>query len=258
MPSAPDRVHAALYVPHGAVPDRRGFAPAIVAWENARHFAQMVANYERKHAAPALGQHDLDGLEMQALEFVGGKKLWLFNCMYGDLSKDLIEALLELGVTRITYMGTAGAVNPGFRVRDVVAPKSLLRADGSREELDWILPLPSVARGIVYQRVSTPNVETDSWLEKAKGSGVDLIEVELEHLLDCLRRHPEVAFSAALVVSDVLSGEKHKDMTEWGLRDLRALLPALSKILDATLGLSGSQDYRIKSYRTVPLVERPL
>ncbi len=226
--------------------------------ENARHFAQMVANYERKHAAPALGQHDLDGLEMQALEFVGGKKLWLFNCMYGDLSKDLIEALLELGVTRITYMGTAGAVNPGFRVRDVVAPKSLLRADGSREELDWILPLPSVARGIVYQRVSTPNVETDSWLEKAKGSGVDLIEVELEHLLDCLRRHPEVAFSAALVVSDVLSGEKHKDMTEWGLRDLRALLPALSKILDATLGLSGSQDYRIKSYRTVPLVERPL
>jgi glycosyltransferase involved in cell wall biosynthesis len=42
MPSAPDRVPAALYVPHGAVPDRRGFAPAIVAWENARHFRSVA------------------------------------------------------------------------------------------------------------------------------------------------------------------------------------------------------------------------
>lgn len=42
MPSAPDRVHVALYVPHGAVPDRRGFAPAIVAWENARHFRSVA------------------------------------------------------------------------------------------------------------------------------------------------------------------------------------------------------------------------
>lgn len=26
----------AIYVPHGAVPDKRGFAPAIVAWNHAR------------------------------------------------------------------------------------------------------------------------------------------------------------------------------------------------------------------------------
>jgi UDP-N-acetylglucosamine:(glucosyl)LPS alpha-1,2-N-acetylglucosaminyltransferase len=29
-------VKAAIYVPHGAIPDQRGFAPAIVAWNHAR------------------------------------------------------------------------------------------------------------------------------------------------------------------------------------------------------------------------------
>jgi len=29
-------MRAAIYVPHGAVPDKRGFAPAIVAWNHAR------------------------------------------------------------------------------------------------------------------------------------------------------------------------------------------------------------------------------
>jgi len=29
-------VKAAIYVPHGAIPDKRGFAPAIVAWNHAR------------------------------------------------------------------------------------------------------------------------------------------------------------------------------------------------------------------------------
>jgi glycosyltransferase involved in cell wall biosynthesis len=40
-----------MYVPHGAVPDRRGFAPAIVAWQFARHlrtFAPTVIS-AREH-----------------------------------------------------------------------------------------------------------------------------------------------------------------------------------------------------------------
>lgn len=36
MPNVSDGLRSAVYVPHGAVPDCRGFAPAIVAWEVAR------------------------------------------------------------------------------------------------------------------------------------------------------------------------------------------------------------------------------
>jgi glycosyltransferase involved in cell wall biosynthesis len=36
--------HVAIYVPHGAIPDRRGFAPAIAAWEAARRM-RVVAPY---------------------------------------------------------------------------------------------------------------------------------------------------------------------------------------------------------------------
>src|SRR5258706_6491173 len=37
MPSTHARLRTAMVVPHGAVPDQRGFAPAIVAWNFARH-----------------------------------------------------------------------------------------------------------------------------------------------------------------------------------------------------------------------------
>jgi hypothetical protein len=35
-------VKAAIYVPHGAIPDRRGFAPAIVAWNHARRLKTLL------------------------------------------------------------------------------------------------------------------------------------------------------------------------------------------------------------------------
>lgn len=43
-----------MYVPHGAVPDRRGFAPAIVAWELARRLktaSPCVISAREGHAA---------------------------------------------------------------------------------------------------------------------------------------------------------------------------------------------------------------
>jgi glycosyltransferase involved in cell wall biosynthesis len=42
MPSTDTRPRAAIYVPHGAVPDQRGFAPAIVAWQFARRLRQIA------------------------------------------------------------------------------------------------------------------------------------------------------------------------------------------------------------------------
>jgi glycosyltransferase involved in cell wall biosynthesis len=35
-------VKAAIYVPHGAIPDKRGFAPAIVAWNHARRLKKVA------------------------------------------------------------------------------------------------------------------------------------------------------------------------------------------------------------------------
>ncbi|MFH1723028.1 MAG: hypothetical protein ABII00_00245 [Elusimicrobiota bacterium] len=223
--------------------------------ENAGRFAQLSRFYDRKHAEPKLTQHDLDGLEMQVLEFENGKRLWLFNCMYGDLARDLMAALVEHGARNITFLGTAGALAPGHKVRDVVTPAHRIHPDGSREPLDRLTPIPGVRRAGGYLRVATPNVETEAWAEKALADGADFVEVELGHLLDELRRHPEVGFRAALAVSDVLTGAGRKDMTEWGLRDLRALMPAIGKIVDSMLGATGSEAYRVRSYRHVRLVE---
>jgi hypothetical protein len=57
-----------------------------------------------------------------------------------------------------------------------------------------------------------------------------------------------------LVVSEVASGPNRRDMTEWGLRDLRGLIPDLNRVMDASLGSRGDAAYKVKSYKSVPLL----
>ena len=220
--------------------------------ENQERFATMAANYDRRKRAPADGEHDMAGMRFHILELADGKRVWIFPCLYGDLSRELLEALVEHGARSIVSLGTAGAIS-GRKVGDVLVPSELLRADGRREKLDWLAPLP-LPKGGAYQRVTTPNIETEVWARDAARRGVDLIEVELEHALDLLRDRPDVRLGAALVVSDVLTGKGRRDMTEWGLPELRALMPTLRKILDAALGVRGDAAWRLKAYRTAPLV----
>ncbi|MBI5210665.1 MAG: hypothetical protein HY927_11900 [Elusimicrobia bacterium] len=220
--------------------------------ENRERFATMVANYERRRRPPADGEHDLAGVRFHVLELAGGERVWVFPCLYGDLSRELLEALVEHGARNIVSMGTAGAVR-GRKVGDVLVPSEVLRADGRREKLDWLAPLP-LPKGGAYERVATPNIETRAWADEAARRGVDLVEVELEHALDLLRGRPDVSLRAALVVSDVLTGPARKDMTEWGLPETRALMPTLRKVLDAALGAQGDAFWRLRAYRTVPLV----
>jgi hypothetical protein len=80
------------------------------------------------------------------------------------------------------------------------------------------------------------------------------VESELEHVVDEVNRHPGVNFKAALVISEVASGPNHRDMTEWGYSDLRALFPDLNRIMDNSLNATDDSPYVIKSYKSVPLL----
>ncbi|MFH1620150.1 MAG: hypothetical protein ABIG11_09660 [bacterium] len=220
--------------------------------ENAHHFMTMVANYDRRKRSPQDGEHDMAGVNMHVLELADGKRVWVFPCLYGDLSRELMEAIFEHGARNVVFMGTAGALK-GRKVGEAVVPSELLRSNGRREKLGWLAPTPLPKAG-VYQRVPTPNIETQSWAQDAIRRGVDLVEVELEHAIYLFRDRPDVRFRAVLVVSDVLTGPGRKDMTEWGLPQLRALMPSICKVLDAASGVHGDQAWRLRSYKTVPLV----
>ncbi len=248
----------------GHVPDLvvYGFANTAIdasllrnAFKNGRHFVTLARNYKRKLAAIAgnpVDAHDLDGMSMQVLELADGRKIWFLHCMFGDLARDLIGAAVDHGAKSVAFIGSAGSLESGARMGEIVVPEKRRRADGSEESLGRLPSIPGLERRGTYLRVPTPNVGTKPWTRKARAAGVDLIESELGHVLDELALHPEVRLQAALVIAEAVFGPDGRDMTEWGLRDLRKLLPSLNKVLDAALG-ARSEDWVVKSYAVVPL-----
>ncbi len=98
---------------------------------NRERFATMAANYDRRKRAASDGEHDMAGVRFHVLDLSSGKRVWIFPCLYGDLSRELLEALVEHGARNIVSMGTAGAIS-GRKVGDVLVPSEILRADGRR------------------------------------------------------------------------------------------------------------------------------
>ncbi|MBF0106466.1 MAG: hypothetical protein HQM16_14210 [Deltaproteobacteria bacterium] len=192
---------------------------------------------------------------MQILEFANGKRLWFFQCLYGGLSRDLLEALVAYGVDNISYIGTAGATTSKFDIHQTVTPAFLINPDGTREDLNWLTPVTNISVRGNSARVSTPNIETKRWAKNAIKKGIDLVDVELGYFLQYPRlKNPRIKFRAVLAVSDVLTGENRKDMTEWDWRDSDKLMPEILKILYDTLGISDSEPLPVRAYRHVPIM----
>ncbi|MBI3553352.1 MAG: hypothetical protein HY077_12730 [Elusimicrobia bacterium] len=251
--------------------DKQGYVPDLVvygfsntaidasllrnAFQNGRHFATLTRNYFTKKAAISGGGEDaddLDGMSMQVVELKDGRRIWFLHCMFGDLARDLVGAAVDHGAKNISFIGSAGSLEGAARMGEVVVPAKYRRADGSEEILDRLPDIPGIARRGTYLRVPTPNVGTKAWTSAARKKGVDLIESELGYVLDELKLRPEVRLQVALVIAEATFGPDGRDMTEWGLFDLRKLMPSLDRILDAALGAS-SKDYVVKKLSTVAL-----
>ncbi|MDQ7826151.1 MAG: membrane protein insertion efficiency factor YidD [Candidatus Eremiobacteraeota bacterium] len=215
---------------------------------NAKELAGVFSGKKPAGGAAPPGKepaHDLSGLSVHVMELENGKHLWFLPPLYGDLSKDVMAALIEHGAKDITFMGTCGAVNPSYRVGQIATPVERLRPDGSRERLDWLAPSPGATPG-TYTRVATPNLETVQWARDTVKIGVDTVEVELGYWLDELKSHPEIKFRVQNVVSDVIQGDHHADMTQWNSLNNVKSMGAIRRSLEKGLGLP-PEELRVKS-----------
>lgn len=212
-------------------------------FHNAKELADVFTNRKPdKGAAPENREqkHDLSGLSMHIMKLENGKNIWFLPPLYGDLSRDVMQALIEHGAKDITFMGTCGAVNPSYHVGQMVTPAERLRPDGSRERLDWLAPSPDATPG-TYMRVATPNLETVQWAHDTVEKGVDTIEVELGYWLDELRNHTDIKFHVQNVVSDVIQGDHHADMTQWsGFNNVKSM-GVIRRGLESGLGISADE-----------------
>lgn len=193
--------------------------------------------------------HDLDGLSVHAVGLENGRRVWFLPPIYGDLSRDMAQALTEYGVKDVTFLSTAGAVNPDLHVRDVVTPQVLRHEDGTTESLDWLKPLAGAREQGTYAHVRTPNLETRAWEQEQRSAGVDLIEVELPYWLEEMHKHPDVSFRVGAVITDVLGGAEASDMTRWGWKDAQAMQAPIRGMLKGILGLQHDSDFAVASYQ---------
>jgi|GEM_PF-6820410 len=208
-----------------------------------------------KQAPSSTIHHDLDGFKINVIRFQNGKTVWVIPALYGDLSTGLARALREHGVKDITFLSTAGGINPALRVGDIVSPTATLKADGTLEPLDWIKPFPGATDGGTHVHVATPNVETTQWLDEVSAQGGTTVEVELKHWLPELAAQPQTQFRTGLVITDVLQGPNHRDMTAWGWQDGIKMQPRVRNGIKAILGVGADQDLPILDYRTIQVMD---
>ena len=199
---------------------------------NILHIKKYYALKKERHSTPNIAtESDLKNIFMFKVERADGKKIRIFNSLYGDLSRDLLLALNDIGANNIIFAGTAGALTSQFHVGQVVNPLE-----------------------IKYERISTPNLETEEWLQNRIRAGVSVIDVELGYWLDVAKLNPKIKLQSYLMVSDVLSGEHSKDMTEWKSSDGNAITPVIIQSLRRALGDEPRSSFKIKKMERVHLI----
>ncbi len=221
--------HALGYVPDGVV---YGLPWTVVHRLLARDLSTDYAALKdfRREFNPAptgIPENDLAFRPMKVLELADGRRYWFFMHLYGEQAGDLMAALREHGVGAATVLGSAGSLDPASQVGD------------------WITGVPAED---AYLHVPSPSVETEAWRAAAERAGAKFVEVELKHILK--EAGPGFIVNPAYVVSDVLSGPHHTDVTETVIESIPGMAERVDRIVGEALGLKGP--LKIKSVRNVP------
>lgn len=194
-------------------------------------------------------QSDLEGRPLQIITLRTGQKIWLFKNMYGGLAADLMRALSSYGARNFLTLGTAGSLTSKLPVGTIFTPARIGKGDSNFSPISVFTPIDGIPIVGNYEKVDTPNIETKDWLNLAVARGLETIEVELAHLISWAKENPQIKLSSALVISDILVGENHRDMTEWGSSDLNSLRHHLIDIISKDLKIYSKKDLIIKDYK---------
>jgi len=194
-------------------------------------------------------QSDLQGRPVQLITLRNGKRIWLFKNMYGQLAGDLMRALSNYGARSFLSLGTAGSLSDRLPVGTVFTPAFQGNGTDDFAPINVLYPLKGVPVTGRYEKVDTPNIETKNWLHASTARGLETVEVELGYLLKWAQENPKVRLSAALVISDILVGESHRDMTEWGSDDLSPLRSRFTDLISQGLGIFSPRDLIIRDYQ---------
>lgn len=182
---------------------------------------------------------------------------------YGDTMGDVGRALIDSGVKKIGYMGTAGGVtspNSPVKVGDVHIPKSIYDpagnlANGGIENaflkdlkptnLDSYIK-DRVKMGTNLGNVRSPMVESNAWLKDVANRGLNSVEVETSHLSRAVNeaakaRGVQPELYTSVIISDVPGSEETLDKLNPAKRK-----KSFSRMLDQYLDVMGIEDVALR------------
>lgn len=177
-----------------------------------------------------------------------GTRIWLLTNVYGEHAKFLFEALAEnYNPQLFLALGTAGALNPTIAQGQIFSPDYILKEDGTLFEPN-LIPLTNSAIGGTYSRVQTPLVETKSWLNKNKEFGIDVVDVELGHIIEAHQTNPHIPLKAAFLISDqILLNNQVSDLSKWNKQALSDSSQTLFSFLKSETGRTRDESWKIQS-----------
>lgn len=179
--------------------------------------AKMIFDDIREKSKKERFAGDISLRPMRVVTLSSGKTIWLVSPLYGEMVKDMISALADFGAKNILFLGTAGAIDPTFKVGD------------------WINP-----NDVAHVHVETPNFENAIWLQKQNSSKNQIVDVEYAHALSEAVKYPHLNFESRLLISDVLQGENHTDLhTTSSVGGIAGIRDGLREILTEKLGAIG-------------------
>ena len=166
-----------------------------------------------------------------------GKRLVNVRILYGDASFDLAEAFYRKGIRRVIHLGTAGALDPGFAVGDIVTPREFSTPEGVVTDFSNVKVLlpENVPRHIVrHGWVNSVLSETKGLIQTMAEQGIQSLDVEGMYMGKFAGKHPDAFVSSIMIVSDHLYGKETYDRLNENMEKVeRTLSLALIKMISA-------------------------
>jgi uridine phosphorylase len=130
--------------------------------------------------------------------------------VYGDEMLEALSSLYTKGARRFIYMGTAGGLDPGLNLGDVLLPHKFLKPDGKWFEFANDAEKAKIDPPAPAKRVSSSSQgwvgtlieETRDHLTAMKDSGVQALDVESRYFAEFTNQNPVDEKVVIIVVSD--------------------------------------------------------
>ena len=184
-----------------------------------------------------------DGVEIDVYERVrDGHRVVNASNVYGDQILEILDYFVGRGIQRVTYLGTAGALDPAMKPGDILLPDRLQTHSGEwlRIDSNADVELDPESRRAVWADVrhgwvQSPLVEDNAWLERARSAGTESLDVEAGYVAEFVAQHHNQVRRPLLllIVSDTPLGKVTLDSHN-GTQNV--VYDSLMKVLPQVLG----------------------